>query len=132
MNKVELGGRLTKDVQVSYAGETVVSKFTIACDRRFKKDGEQSADFISCVAFGKVAEFIEKYFKKGSGIYVTGRIQTGNYTNKDGQKVFTTDVVIEEAEFPISAPKSESNSENSSNEGYAEVATSVDEELPFR
>lgn len=102
MNKVILMGRLTRDPDVRYSqneNSTAVARFTLAVDRRFKKDEQQSADFISCVAFGKTAEFFEKYMKQGSKICVEGRIQTGNYTNKDGQKVYTTDVVVENVEF---------------------------------
>lgn len=100
MNSVQLVGRLTKDPDVRYTdGGTSIARFTIACDRRFKKDGEDSADFISCVAFGKTAEFMEKYFSKGKKLGLNGRIQTGSYTNKDGQKVYTTDVVVDNVEF---------------------------------
>ena len=102
MNKVILMGRLTKDPDVRYSqGEnaTAIARYSIAVDRRFKKEGEQTADFIGCVAFGKLGEFAEKYLRKGTKVVVTGRIQTGSYTNKDGQKVYTTDVVVEECEF---------------------------------
>ena len=102
MNKVILMGRLTRDPEVRYsAGDNsmAVARYTLAVNRRYQRDGEQGADFISCVAFGKNAEFAEKYMKKGMKIAVAGRIQTGNYTNRDGQKVYTTDVVIEEQEF---------------------------------
>ena len=103
MNKVILIGRLTRDPDVRYSqGENslAVARFTIAVDRRVKRDsGEQTADFISCVAFGRTAEFFEKYFKQGSKVAVEGRIQTGSYTNREGQKVYTTDVVVENAEF---------------------------------
>lgn len=98
MNSVQLVGRLTRDVDIRYTdGGASISRFTVAVDRRFSKDGE--ADFISCISFGKTAEFIEKYFRKGQRIGVTGRIQTGSYTNKDGVKVYTTDVVVDIAEF---------------------------------
>ncbi|MGI6072511.1 MAG: single-stranded DNA-binding protein [Lachnospiraceae bacterium] len=102
MNRVILMGRLTRDPDIRYSqGESsiAVARFTLAVDRRFKRDGDQSADFISCVAFGKTAEFFEKYIKQGTKICTEGRIQTGSYTNKDGQKVYTTDVVIENVEF---------------------------------
>ena len=99
MNHVTLVGRISNDVK-TYEGASVTTKFNVACDRKYKKDGDQqTADFISCVAFGKTAEFIAKWFKKGMRIGITGRIQTGNYTNRDGQKVYTTDVVVEDAEF---------------------------------
>lgn len=102
MNQVTLIGRLTRDAEVRYsAGEkqTAVARFTLAVDRRFKKDGEQSADFISCVAFGKTAELFGTHIHQGTKIAVIGRIQTGSYTNKDGQKIYTTDVMVESIEF---------------------------------
>ena len=102
MNKVILMGRLTRDPEVRYsAGEsgTAIARYTLAVDRRFKRDGEATADFISCVSFGHTAEFAEKYFRQGLKIIVSGRIQTGSYTNRDGQKVYTTEVVVEEQEF---------------------------------
>ena len=98
MNKVILMGRLTRDPEIRYSqGEqsTAVARYTIAVDRRFRRDGDQqTADFINCVAFGRQGEFAEKYFRKGIKIAITGRIQTGSYTNKDGQRVYTTDVVV--------------------------------------
>ena len=111
MNKVILMGRLTRDPEVRYSqGEqaTAIARYTLAVDRRFKRDGDQTADFIGCVAFGKLGEFAEKYLRKGTKVVVTGRIQTGSYTNKDGQKVYTTDVVVEECEFaePVTIPGS--------------------------
>ena len=102
MNKVILMGRLTRDPDVRYStGERqmTIARYTLAVDRRRRNDGEQTADFISCVAFDRNAEFAEKYLKQGTKVCVTGRIQTGSYTNKDGAKVYTTDVVIEECEF---------------------------------
>ena len=102
MNKVILMGRLTRDPEVRYsAGEsgTAIARYTLAVDRRFKREGEATADFISCVSFGRTAEFAEKYFRQGLKVLVAGRIQTGSYTNNSGQKVYTTDVVVEEQEF---------------------------------
>lgn len=103
MNKVILMGRLTRDPDVRYSGagnQTIVARFSLAVDRRFKKEGsDETADFISCVTFGKTAEFMEKYVQKGTKLVVEGRIQTGSYTNKEGQKVYTTDVIVENAEF---------------------------------
>lgn len=101
MNKVILMGRLTRDPEVRYTqGDNLaMARYTLAVDRRFKKDGEANADFISCVTFGKSAEFAEKHFKQGTKIAVSGRIQTGSYTNRDGQKVYTTEVVAEDLEF---------------------------------
>ena len=102
MNKVVLMGRLTRDPEVRYSqGENAlaIARYTLAVDRRFKRDGEQTADFINCVVFGKSAEFTERYFRQGMRVVVCGRIQTGSYVNKDGQKVYTTDVIVEDQEF---------------------------------
>ena len=102
MNKVILMGRLTRDPEIRYSqGENAmaIARYTLAVDRRFKRDGEQTADFISCLAFGKSAEFAEKYLHQGTKILIEGRIQTGSYTNKEGQKVYTTEVVVESHEF---------------------------------
>lgn len=104
MNKVILMGRLTRDPVIKYTGvntdQTCIARYTLAVDRRGRKEeGQQSADYISCVAFGKSGEFAEKYLKQGTKMAITGRIQTGRYTNRDGQKVYTTDVVVEEQEF---------------------------------
>lgn len=102
MNKVILMGRLTRDPEVRYsAGENAlaIARYTLAVDRRFRRDGEATADFISCVSFGRTAEFAEKYFRQGLKVLVAGRIQTGSYTNNSGQKVYTTDVIVEEQEF---------------------------------
>ena len=104
MNKVILMGRLTRDPEVRYsAGDNsmAIARYTLAVDRRFRRDGDSgsSADFIGCVAFGRSAEFAEKYLRQGTKIVITGRIQTGSYTNRDGQKVYTTDVVVEDQEF---------------------------------
>lgn len=143
MNKVILMGRLTRDPEVRYAqneNSTAVARYSLAVDRRFKREGEQDADFIGCVAFGKAAEFAEKWLHKGSKIAITGRIQTGSYTNKDGQKVYTTDVVIEEQEFAESKAASEGNgggysgggsNNSSSGDGFMNVSDGIDEELPF-
>ena len=143
MNKVILMGRLTRDPEVRYSqGEnsTAVARYTLAVDRRFRRDGnEQTADFISCVSFGKTAEFAEKYYHKGTKICVCGRIQTGSYTNKDGQKVYTTEVVVEEQEF---AESKNANSEGDfaaapsvpsepAGDGFINIPDGIDEELPF-
>ena len=112
MNRVILMGRLTRDPEVRYTqGERsmAVARYTLAVDRRFRRDGEASADFISCVAFGRAAEFAERYFRQGIRIVVSGRIQTGSYTNRDGNKVYTTDVVVEEQEFAESKAVSDSH-----------------------
>ncbi len=122
MNKVILMGRLTKDPEVR-TGNTTVARFTLAVDRRFKNDGDQTADFINCVAFGKTAEFLEKYGRKGTKFVVEGHIQTGSY-DKDGKKIYTTDVVVESVEF------AESKNGNANNSDFT-PASEIDEELPF-
>lgn len=141
MNKVILMGRCTKDPDVRYTqgGEKsiAIARYTLAVDRRFKRDGEPSADFIPCVVFGKSAEFADKYLRQGTKIVVVGRIQTGSYTNKDGQKVYTTDVVVEEQEFAESKAASQQNQQNSdgpmpsSNDGFMNIPDGIDESLPF-
>lgn len=137
MNKVSLVGRLTRDPEVRYSqGEssTAFARFTVAVDRGFKKDGKATADFISCIAFGKTAEFIERFFSKGRRIGLVGHIQTGSYDNKDGQKVYTTDVLVEEVEFVDSAKSSGETTQNSpapTDEGFMDCGDGIDEELPF-
>lgn len=154
MNKVILMGRLTRDPEVRYsAGEnaTAVARYTLAVDRRFRREGsDQTADFIGCVAFGRSAEFAEKYFRQGLKVVVTGRIQTGSYTNKDGVKVYTTDVVVEDQEFAESKNASQGTSDGgyqsyqrtapatgrpapsaASGDGFMNIPDGIDEELPF-
>ena len=147
MNKVILMGRLTRDPEVRYSqGEhpTAIARYTLAVDRRFNRNNDdQSADFIGCVAFGRAGEFAEKYFRKGTKIAVTGRIQTGSYTNKDGVRVYTTDVVVEEQEFAESK-NSSAGAEGSytggssrapepsgAGDGFMNIPDGIDEELPF-
>ena len=134
MNKTLLIGRTTKDPDIRYTQSEqpmTIARFNLAVDRRFKKEGEQSADFISCVAFGKTAEFIEKYVFKGTKIAVEGRIQTGSYTNNDGNKVYTTDVVVEQVEFAGSKTDSKSATKEN-NDDFMNVADGLDDEgLPF-
>ena len=147
MNKVILMGRLTRDPEVRYSqGEnaTAVARYTLAVDRRQSRNnqnGEPTADFIQCVAFGRSGEFAEKYFRKGLKVVVTGRIQTGSYTNKDGQKVYTTDVVVEDQEFAESKAASQNNgggfvpadrpSPSDAGDGFMNIPEGIDEELPF-
>lgn len=140
MNKVILMGRLTRDAEIrsSQGGNpTTIARYTLAVDRRFKRDNEQNADFIGCVAFGKSAEFAEKYFRQGIKVVVTGRIQTGSYTNKDGQKVYTTDVVVEDQEFAESKATSQQNQQSAgsgsipASDGFMNIPDGMDEELPF-
>lgn len=141
MNKLILTGRLTRDPDCRYsqgANATAVARYTLAVDRRFKKEGEPNADFINCVAFGKMGEFAEKYLRQGIKIAVTGRIQTGSYTNRDGQKVYTTDVVVEEQEFCESKASSGSGQQEArltlgqaDSDGFMNIPDGIDEELPF-
>ena len=133
MNNVCLVGRLTRDPETRYAqSDLAVTRFSVAVDRRFKKEGEQTADFISCISFGKTAEFVEKYFSKGQRIGLTGRIQTGSYTNKEGQKVYTTDVVAENVEFVESKQQNESKPKEADiGDGFMNIPSGIDEELPF-
>lgn len=151
MNKVILMGRLTRDPEVRYsqgAEPLAIARYTLAVDRRFRKrdagDSEQTADFISCVAFGKNGEFAEKYLRQGIKIVITGRIQTGSYTNKDGNKVYTTEVVVEEHEFAESKAASDNSGNggyhsedrpapgNASAEGFMSIPEGIENDLPFR
>ena len=140
MNRVILMGRPTRDPNISYSqgGDNLaIARLTLAVDRRGRQEGQQTADFISCVAFGRQAEFLEKYVRQGTKIAVTGRIQTGSYTNKDGQKVYTTDVVLDDIEFAES--KNSQSSTGSSprpapedyNDGFMQIPEGIQEELPF-
>ena len=155
MNKVILMGRLTRDPDVRYSqGEnaTAVARYTLAVDRRFRRDGDQTADFIGCVAFGRQAEFAEKYLRQGTKIAITGRIQTGSYTNREGQNVYTTDVVVEEQEFAESKAvasehgggyqqqnsfqtgsfqQSMPEPSGAAGDGFMNIPDGIDEELPF-
>ena len=151
MNKVILMGRLTRDPEVRYSqgdSSMAVARYTLAVDRRFRRsnDGDQTADFIGCVAFGRSAEFAEKYFRQGLKVIVTGRIQTGSYTNRDGQKVYTTDVVVEDQEFAESKAASDANAGryqsapapapapapiSDAGDGFMNIPDGIDEELPF-
>ena len=145
MNKVILVGRLTKDPEVkNTASQVPFCNFTVAVDRRFKDaNGQRQADFISCVAFGRTAEFIEKYFTKGNRIGVYGHIQTGSYTNKDGARVYTTDVVVDEAEFVESRSEGAGNAGSGftapasnqapapAGDGFMNIPDGLEEELPF-
>lgn len=143
MNKVILMGRLTRDPEVRYSqgdNSMAIARYSLAVDRRYKRDGdEQTADFINCVAFGKSGEFAEKYLHKGTKIVVVGRIQTGSFTNKDGQRVYTTDVVVEEHEFAESknngsgagTSNTSSNNNATSNNDFMNIPDDISEELPF-
>ena len=153
MNKVMLMGRLTRDPEVRYGGgdtSTAFARYTLAVDRRFAKrdggDNQQSADFIGCVAFGKSAEFAEKYLRQGTKIAITGRIQTGSYTNRDGQKIYTTDVVVEDQEFAESKASADGGNYQGAAQkgngnrqaapmtdasGFMNIPDGIDDELPF-
>lgn len=140
MNKAILMGRLTRDPDIRWTqgqDQKCIARYTLAVDRRFKQERGASADFISCVAFGHQAEFAEKYLRKGIKIAITGRIQTGSYTNRDGQKVYTTDVVVEEQEFAESKNAEHTGNSNqvppasTTEDGFMEIPDGLDEELPF-
>ena len=133
-------GRLTRDPDIRYTQpnsaqeQTCTARYSLAVNRRFNRDGEQKADFISCVAFSRQAEFAEKYLHKGTKIVLAGRIQTGSYTNRDGQKVYTTDVVVEEQEFAESKTAGQIAQQNPapvSEDGFMEIQDGLEEELPF-
>ncbi len=155
MNKVILMGRLTRDPEVRYsqgASQTVVGRFSVAVDRRFKRDGEPDADFFNCTCFGKQAEFVEKYLHKGTKVVLSGRVQNDNYTNKDGQMVYSVRIMVEEIEFAESKNASGGNGDNGYNssynnggyagggnapaasgagDGFMNIPDGIDEELPF-
>ena len=149
MNKVILMGRLTRDPDVRYSSgdnAMAIARYTIAVDRRGRRTGgddQQTADFIGCVAFGRNGEFAEKYLRKGTKVVVEGRIQTGSYTNKDGQRVYTTDVVVEQQEFAESraagatgagdsfAAFGQGQPHNEIGDGFMNIPDGIDEELPF-
>lgn len=150
MNKVILMGRLTRDPEMRYSSgenQTAVARYTLAVDRRYRRQGEDNqTDFINCVVFGRGAEFAENYLHQGIKIAVTGRIQTGSYTNKEGQRVYTTDVVVEEQEFAESKAASAANSGGgyqqaaparpepvqAAGDGFMNIPDAIDEELPFK
>ena len=146
MNKVIMMGRLTRDPETRYGqggAGTAVGSFSIAVDRRFKREGDPDADFFDCTVFGKQAEFVEKYLKKGTKVVAIGRIQTGSYTNKDGQRVYTTDVIVEELEFAESkgaqsgagdfggADSGRPSPADAAVDGFMNIPDGIDEELPF-
>lgn len=143
MNRVILMGRLTKNPDVRYtSGEKpmAVARYTLAVDRKFKRGGEQTADFISCVAFGKQAQFAENYLHQGMKMVISGHIQTGSYTNRDGQKVYTTDVVVEEHEFAESKSANENpgtlydtprRASNVDSDGFMDIPAGIEDQLPF-
>lgn len=147
MNKVIFMGRLTRDPEVRYSqgqNPTAVARFSIAVDRRFKREGEPDADFFNCTAFGKQGEFVEKYLHKGTKIVISGRLQNDNYTNKEGQQVYAVRVMVEEIEFAESKnastggnggdqPSQNNNAGTASGagDGFMNIPDGIDEELPF-
>lgn len=151
MNRVILMGRLTKDPEVRYSqgnNPMVIARYTLAVDRKFKRDGEPTADFINCIAFGKNGEFAEKYLHKGMKILIEGRWRSGSYTNRDSQKVYTNDCVVESCEFAESKNANQQNNRysnnqmsaspnnspeymNDSSDGFMNIPDGIDEELPF-
>lgn len=144
MNKVILMGRLTRDPEVRYsqgASATAICRYSLAVDRRFKRDGEPDADFFNCTVFGKGAEFAEKYFRQGTKILVSGRIQNDNYTNRDGQKVYSVQIIVDEQEFAESKNSSAAGANDtfaaarpnpaSAGDGFLNIPDGIDEELPF-
>ena len=140
MNKVIMMGRLTRDPEVRYgqgANPMAVAKFSLAVERRFKREGEPEADFFNCTAFGKQAEFIEKYLRQGTKIVVTGRLQNDNYTNKNGEKVYSVQIVVDEIEFAESKNASGASTGQRPNpdgvkpDGFMSIPDGIEEELPF-
>ena len=141
MNKFICVARLVRDPEIRYSqgqNVTAIGRFTIAVDRRFKKEGEPEADFFNCTCFGKTAEFAEKYLKQGTKIVLTGRVENDNYTNKDGQKVYGTRILVEECEFAESkgqntaeSEKPQNKAQNAPGEGFMNIPDGIDEELPF-
>lgn len=136
MNKIILCGRLTRDPEMRSGNGSTVARYTLAVDRRFKRDGDPDADFFNCTVFGNGAEFAEKYLRLGTKVLITGRLQSDNYTNKDGQKVYGWQVIVEEQEFAESKKAQEQHSElrepkNEENLPFVDIATGIEDDLPF-
>lgn len=138
MNKIILMGRLTRDPEIRYSqGENSMSiaRFSLAVNRRYKRENEPDADFFNCTAFGKQAEFVEKYLKQATKILLSGRVQNDNYTNKEGQKVYSVQIMVEEIKFAeskgSSAPGTQPATQETSSDGYVNIPDSLQEELPF-
>ena len=138
MNKIILMGRLTRNPEVRYSqgnNSTAIARFSLAVDRRFKREGEPEADFFNCTAFGKQGEFVEKWLQKGTKILLSGRVQNDNYTNKDGEKVYSVQIIVEEIEFAESKSVSENNNtppvQNQNTDGFMNIPDELAEELPF-
>lgn len=137
MNKILLCGRLSRDPEVRYGdNQKAVGRFSLAVDRKFKREGDPTADFFNCTAFGKMAEFVEKYLKKGVKMLVIGHVQNDNYTNKDGQTVYSVQVIVDELEFAESKGSSGVSANNNSapqvgQESFMNIPQGIDDELPF-
>ena len=139
MNKIILLGRLTRDPEIRYSqGENsmAIARFTLAVNRRYKRQGEPEADFFNCTAFGKQAEFVQNYLKQGTQILASGRVQNDNYTNKEGQKVYSVQIMIEELEFAGSKGSSDAGTQQQAtpqtdNNGFMTIPEGLEEELPF-
>ena len=132
MNKAIMMGRLVRDPEIRYTnGGKTIGKFSLAVDRKFKQEGQPTADFFNCVTFGKQAEFVEKYLHKGTKILIAGQVQNNNYTDKDGKAVYSTQILIEEIDFAESKQSQQQGSGNTSDQGWMNVPEGVSEELPF-
>ena len=131
MNKVILMGRLCKDPEIKGEGQSKVAKYSLAVDRRFSKSDDDKTDFINIVVFGKGAEFSEKYLKKGMKVLVTGRIQTGSYVNKDGVKIYTTDIVVEDQEFCESKGNSTQSERPTTDDDFMNIPDNIKDDMPF-
>ena len=133
MNHIILMGRLTKDPEVNYANSgTTIGRFTIAVDRRFKREGQPDADFFNCTTFGKQAEFVEKYLKKGTKILLAGELQNNNYTDKDGVQHYSVSIIVNEIEFAESKRMQSENNSSASNKDFMDIPEGAEEELPFK
>lgn len=132
MNKVILAGRVAREIEAKKSGDLSIAKFTLAVDKRTKKDEEKAADFISCIAFDAKADFIQKYYKKGDGMNLVGHIQTGSYKNRDNLTVYTTDVVVDEVEFPLSNKSAgQKATAKQDNGGFSAMSAEDESVLPF-
>ena len=139
MNKVILMGRLTRDPEVRYGdNQKAVARFSLAVDRRFAREGDPTADFFNCSAFGKTAEIVEKHVVKGTKLLIVGRVQNDTYTNKDGQTVYSVQILVDELEFTESknrqgnASQPEETSNNAGSDGFMNIPNGIDDELPFK
>lgn len=133
MNKVLLCGRVTRDPDVRYSdNQKAVARFSLAVDRRFAREGDPTADFFNCTAFGKVAEIVEKHVVKATKLIIIGRVQNDTYTNKDGEKVYSVQILVDELEFAESKRSQEDSSQQTNSEGFMNIPQGIDDELPFK